>query len=233
MHMGFLITPELDTVSIVLRGTFNPAIFSPYWFEKYELIASKAEDADIQLIHPEVVSFKTDWLSLNSDKNSFSVETSEAPWVRCLDLVEQTFGDLLSHTPIFQLGINRKIEIPSTMEKNEAVGNLLAPKKPWGEWASSISSGTDENHGGMRNVTMEIRNLEDREKGYVRASVSPAEGSHGVVVFINDHYEFLDVLSDSTLGSTQAMKSLSQNFTTSLDRSESITNQIMKLIDEA
>lgn len=232
--MGFLITPKLDTVSIVLRGTFNPAIFSPYWFEKYKIIASKAEDADVQLIHPEVVSFRTDWLSLSSDKNSFTIATSEAPWVRCLDLVEQTFGDFLSHTPITQLGINRNIEFPSTMEKNEVVGHLLAPKKPWGDWGSQISKGVAGNHGGMRNVTMEIRDLEDREKGHVRASVSPSEGNnHGVVVSINDHYEFSNVLSDSTLGATQAMETLSQNFMASMDRSASITNQVMKLIDEA
>jgi len=112
-------------VSIVLRGKFNPAIFSPAWFEKNDLLGQKAEDAEVRIIHPDVTSFKTDRMTLNSDRNRFSVEAAEEPWIGINDFTLRLFGDLLPHTPIEMLGINRTVECDSTFEKMEKIGDII------------------------------------------------------------------------------------------------------------
>jgi hypothetical protein len=46
------IEPEISSASIRLRGSFNPAIFTPDWLAR-ELGTERAA-ADLKLIHPEI-----------------------------------------------------------------------------------------------------------------------------------------------------------------------------------
>jgi len=218
-------------VSIVLRGKFNPAIFSPAWFEKNDLLGQKAEDAEVRIIHPDVTSFKTDRMTLNSDRNRFSVESLEEPWIGINDFTLRLFGDLLPHTPIEMMGINRTMEFDSTFEKMEKIGDVLAPKAPWGEWGKMMASGEGEKHGGMRALVQEIRNLDDRPGGYIRIDVGPsAWRKNCIAISVNDHYDFSSLLTgELTNGSELAMSNLREKFESSIRRSGEIINQVTSL----
>ena len=67
---------------IVLLGGFNPTIFTPEWFARYE-IATETEknDSTVSIIHPEISNFKLGSKLIQVDLTRFSVESTEAPWV--------------------------------------------------------------------------------------------------------------------------------------------------------
>jgi hypothetical protein len=52
-----------DIASIVLVGSFNPAIFQPAWLAAKGLIRESESDAAVvELIHPEVAQYSAAWL---------------------------------------------------------------------------------------------------------------------------------------------------------------------------
>ncbi len=230
--MALSISPISGGVSIVLRGKFNPAIYSPAWFEKNGILGQKAEDAEVRIIHPDVTSFKTDRMVLNIDRSRFSVEALEEPWIGIHDFTLRVLGDLLPHTPVEMLGINRTVEFAASFEEREKIGNTLAPKAPWGKWGEMMASGEGKKHGGMRALVQEIRNLDDRQIGYIRIDVGPSTKQEGcIAISINDHYDFSSVSAEeSAIGSELVMSILREKFESSIDRSEEIINQVMGLI---
>lgn len=230
--MAFIVKPEASQVSIVLRGNFNPVIFTPAWFRKNDLLGEEAESADVKIIHPEVAHFETDWLTIKINKTAFSAEAKEEPWVRLHDLVIRTFAELLKHTPINMLGINYTIDFPADLATRDKIGNTLAPKAPWGEWGRLMESGEGEKHGGLRQLVMEMRNLDDRAHGHVQVSISPSlENDQCVNISVNDHFEFPGV-SEEANGAIPAMTALDSSFNTSLGRAEELINHVMRIAVE-
>jgi hypothetical protein len=126
---------EDDIASIVLLGSFNPAIFQPAWFAAKGLIReAEATAATIEMIHPEVTAFRVGWLTLNVTRERFvSMSSDAAQHVALRDLVLGTF-QLLEHTPTSRLGMNRSMHFLLHDEgKWHRLGHLLAPKQPWAD----------------------------------------------------------------------------------------------------
>ena len=128
---------EDDTASIVLIGSFNPAIFQPAWFAAKELIReAEATAATVDMIHPEVTSFRVGWLVLNVTRERFVAMSSDAAQhVALRDLVLGTFH-ILEHTPTSRVGMNRSMHFSLHDEQKwHRLGNMLAPKEPWADIA--------------------------------------------------------------------------------------------------
>ena len=225
------ITPELDSVSIVLLGSFNPAIFTPAWFELHRLLPKEIVDvANLEIAHKEVTMFEADWLRLNVSHERFQVETTQAPYCRIHDLILRIFREHLLHTPLTALGINRSVHFQAKSVSNrDKLGRILAPVEPWGDWAQDL--GPDGDHGGMTSLTMTQNNPELRPKGgRINVTVEPStrigEGKTGVYVRVNDHY----VQDGLDSGSAERfMEILEENFEKSMKRTESIINHLMCL----
>src|SRR5882724_4226406 len=96
------IEPEISAVSIVMRGSFNPGIFQPFWLAKQGLISEEAAGAaTIEVIHPEVSSFEiSPDFRLSVQHDVFQIGRTIAPLVPICDLTSRIFGDILPHTPI-------------------------------------------------------------------------------------------------------------------------------------
>lgn len=227
--MPMTINPDLNDLSIVLVGNFNPIIFRPEWFEKYEILSKDdTEKTKIKVIHPEISSFQNGWLTLEVQANRFIASTTELPYVKLYDFVVKTFKEHLNHTPLSKLGINLAVHFSARDESNRnRIGKALAPRDPWGKWGALIDSGEGEQHGGLSNITMQIKNLDDRVKGSINITVQPSLKAHaGILVSVNDHYE----LSDDTRDSEGIISLLIDRFDNSLSNSEDIINQIMGLV---
>lgn len=228
------ITPEIDTVSIVFVGDLNPRIFRPDWFVAQGLLPKEALDAaEIEIIHPELSKFSVEWLTVQVEKIRFVARTDDPPHIRLSDLVARTFGEFLIHTPVHMIGINRAVHFPvKDMKTLDAIGKILAPQDAWGEWGPMIE-GTATKHGGMRSLTMEQTNLDDRQSGYIRAKVEPSSSLPppmlGVYVDINDHYQLSK--PGEAVGCEGAVAIVRENFQRSIDRSAWIVDQIMMLTE--
>jgi hypothetical protein len=205
--------PEIQGISVVWLGDFNPKIFQPAWFAAVDLVRKQeAEEANIEIIHPEVVSFSLEWLILQVTRERFFVSTSQEPYYEVVrDLVLGTFT-LLRHTPIHKMGINMDMHFRMRSEDAwHAFGHRLAPKDLW--------QGILENPG-MRSLTME-GGRPDGCKGYIRVKVEPSERVHpGVYVNINDHYEVAD--PKSVVGNDEIRILFERSWSESLQRSRRI-----------
>ncbi|MDO9426037.1 MAG: hypothetical protein Q7T93_04330 [Methylobacterium sp.] len=229
------IEPEFGGLSIILVGNFNPAIFSPQWFARCGIVSDiEAEEAELGVIHPEIAAFNIGGKSFQIETNRFSIDTSEAPWVGICDLVTKTFGDFLSYTPITRFGVNRQVHFRAGSEEaRNRVGRTLAPLAPWGEWGEKIANAPKQRRGGCVDVSMQETWVDGEWQGHVQASVQPSaklQGSSGIYMAVNDHHEL--AVSDEGGGSEKAMHRLSDCFDISVRKSESIIDQIMKLVEE-
>ena len=123
----------LDQVSIVVKGHFNAAIFSPAWLLSQKLIgASEYADAEVEIISREFALFRTGWLTCQVTPDTFQLSTTEpAEFERARDAAVGVLG-ALPHTPVAALGINREIHFAARdSDQYHAVGDLLAPKDFW------------------------------------------------------------------------------------------------------
>ena len=134
------IEPEISSVSVILLGDFNPAIFTPAWFALHGLLPKGAADsADLNVAHPQTTSFSADWLQLNVLVDQFSAETRQAPHIRLCDLVVRVFKEHLFHTPLRALGINRQVHFRvRSQSARDRIGRTLAPVDVWGAWAEEL-----------------------------------------------------------------------------------------------
>ena len=101
-----------DKINVILLGKFNPTIFHPQWFECNELIRpNEAENADIQIIHPDIALFFLHWLRLEVSRERFRADLLQDVNNNAFhDLIVSTFA-LLSHTPIHAMGFNYVTEV--------------------------------------------------------------------------------------------------------------------------
>jgi hypothetical protein len=161
------IQPEISEVAIVILGSLNPRIFTPDWFARHGLFsAMEADRAVIDVVHAQITSFRTDWLTIQVQQDRFQASTTTAPYVKLSDLVVRTFREFLPHTPLAQLGINRQVHFDvGSFETRDRIGELLAPKTAWGDWAPDLSPDDKRSHGGMTSLTMVQKKVDDRARG--------------------------------------------------------------------
>jgi hypothetical protein len=227
------IQPELSEVAIVIVGSLNPRIFTPDWFARHGLLPSReADQAIINVVHAQITSFRTDWFTLQVQQDRFQASTTTAPYVKLSDLVVRTFKEFLPHTPLAKLGINRQVHFDvGSAEIRDRIGEMLAPKEPWGDWAPDLSAGDERTRGGMSSLTMVQRKLEDRDRGAIHVTVEPSNqvgrGRTGIYMHVNDHYEIEE--PDKVAGGDEIVATLMEKFDASIARSEWIIDQIMKL----
>ena len=224
------IEPETSGVSVVVLGTFNPAIFTPAWFELHGLLPEGVEArAELKVAHAQVTAFTFDWLRLDVVVERLAVATTEAPYVRLCDLVARTFKEFLPHTPLRALGINRDVHFPvQSAAEADRIGRALAPVEPWGDVGRDL--GFDGKHGGMTSLTMSQLRPEGRPTGgTVNVKVEPSKRLSpglGVFVSVNDHY----ALEGPSAGTAERlMETLLRNFDESLSRSDRIIDHLMSL----
>ena len=124
---------EIDGLSIVAVGSFNPAIFQPAWFAHHNLITqADADDANIRFVGKPASLFSTEWFEFQTTTTRFSIEISDSSkGLPLCDLVRNTFK-ILEHTPISAFGFNSNRHF-RLLSKGDfrAFGDLLADKKQW------------------------------------------------------------------------------------------------------
>lgn len=228
-----LIEPDITGTSIVLVGNFNPAILSPDWFVRQDLF----RDAEVNrtdpeyIVHPQLTQFKLDWCQIVVEPSRFTISSTRDPFVRLADLVANTFGGFLPHTPISQFGITRHVHFRvASIEVRDAIGFKLAPPEVWGEWGAKIKAQRDAIRGGLRSLTMIQRVFDTDRSGFISATVEPSNQlpkGVGVFVKVNDEHSV-------TVGDAQeAMVLLASCFDASQKNAEDIVDHVMRLARDA
>jgi hypothetical protein len=175
--------PEISGSTVVLVGSFNPAIFQPEWFARNGLLSpAEAEAADIKIIVPQVSQFETEKFVLQVTPERFTIGSRPSADPAPLgDLVQGTFF-ILEHTPVGAMGLNRQLHYPLGSEEDwHNVGDKLAPKDGW--------NGVLEGRPGMLSLVI-TTNKQSPIGAKFTVRVEPsALVKHGVFFETNEHYE--------------------------------------------
>ena len=119
---------DLEGISAVIVGNFNPAIFQPAWLARNNLIReSEATNAEIELVRPELASFTVGSFIFNVHSSRLKIETldpGKSEPVR--DLIVGIFS-LLEHTPVSHFGINRNMHFRAGKGQVERLMSRLRP----------------------------------------------------------------------------------------------------------
>lgn len=184
---------EIFGSTIVALGSFNPAIFSPDWFEKNQLIGT--QDADVArqfpnlIVSHQVTSFETEWFGLQVLENRFTLTSKAAVTPAFRDLALGIFT-VLSQTPVSALGLNfaghYKIKDAADYHK---IGDVFAPKDIWNELFPP-----DKNACGLANLTIRVqyapRGTAPENGDQANITLAPSTlVNQGVAWTYNDHYE--------------------------------------------
>lgn len=221
-------TPQVSkqAFNIVLRGSFNPAIFHPSWFKANNLIGpSEAEGVNFEkgfIIHPDAAVFEIAWFRIQVDKDRFLAATSQESYTEPLRDLVMGILILLSHTPLRAMGLNCDFHYQfASLDLLNALGYRLAPKADWEPLLNSP---------GMRTLTMEGERP-DKLAGYLLVKVEPsALVIPGLYVNVNDHYN-LAMDGKPSITTDAAVEILQNKWNDSITRSRNIATGLAKLGD--
>lgn len=218
-----MVMPEPEGATIVLHGSFSPAIFHPIWFATNELLRpEEAEVAEIEVVHSEFAAFAAAAMGVEVNLDRFVVSTRRpAQYSVIRDLVVGTFS-LLSHTPVHTLEMNRwfRYEMASERDRDELL-HTLAPSDPWREVF------TQGQHVDVRSVAVSSPRT-DQLDGFTRVSIIPPSSTARILVTVNDHY-VLGSPEDPTLGSGKVVEIVREGWDASMKRAKEIAEAVREV----
>jgi hypothetical protein len=172
---------QAQTTAIVVRGNFNPAIFSPGWLLAQGLIGpGDAETAQPEAIVPHISIFGIGSMRFQVTDDSFDLATTDSQDIETLRDIASGTLTILGHTPVSMLGINRTVHYSLESEQMwHAIGDVLAPKEPWNDLL---------NLPGLRSIAVQgVR--PDQFAGRIVVTLEPSVQVHpGIFIQYNDHY---------------------------------------------
>ena len=215
----------------MLLGSFNPAIFTPAWFARQQLLPfDEVNSVNLGIVHNQVTDFQAEWFHLNVTPEQFSIDSARAPQVRIRDIVLRLFGEILPHTPLNALGINFSVHFRAKdQEERDRIRVALAPPSTWGPLQNAL--GLNNKTGGMRSLTMAQLNPEDRPIGSeinvtVELSNRVGGGKNGIYASVNHHF----LISDKDEESSRSLIELFNKYYDSCnDMSTKIIEHVMTL----
>lgn len=161
-----------DAANVVVKGNFNPGIFSPSWLHANGVIGhGEHEDSKVEVITPDIAKFRCGWLDVTVTRDALQLAT--------------TVLDLLPHVPLAVMGMNRSAHFEvGGVDAWHRVGDTLAPKSLWEDTLVLA---------GMKSITVwGVR--PDRHSGRIQVTVEPSSVlTLGIYVAHNDHFDLFDV----------------------------------------
>lgn len=225
--------PASSSCAIVMIGDFTPSLYTPAWLALNDLIeVGESESANIENISKQAAVFSLSWANFAIYDDRFQILSNIAPWVRLQDLTVKLFGEITPHQPVKAIGINRLVHYKlGNFAERDKLGEILAPREPWGDWGNQLKNTADEINSGLVSIAMKQgTNLSDRKHGHIEVRVEPSAmyQNDGVFVTVNDHYQLSDNDPSKENGSNAA-ELIAKQFELSITRSESLIDNIMSL----
>ena len=103
---------EVQSLSIVFVGEFNPVIISPAWLTLKNLIREEeAINAKVDVIHNEIVQYDLDWVLVTLNKKRCEFRSSKVPYFDAVRDLAASIFKILKETPITSVGLNHIFEL--------------------------------------------------------------------------------------------------------------------------
>ena len=214
---------SVEEITVVLIGDFNPKIFHPMWFAHHGVLReAEAMEARIEVVHTDVSSFTTEWLTVQVLRDRFTAAVKAEVYRPHLgDLVRNVFT-LLGHSPVRQMGLNSSFRVHfKSTDDWHSLGHFILPKSPWHDVLSKP---------GLRNVSVQ-GNRTDKRLGLINVTIEPDIRLPGdALLRINDHFDTPYGKDDeraTVLGAGWALEILAEEFDGSYQRAKSIMTRLV------
>lgn len=207
--------------SIVLVGSFNPAILNPDWLAAHGLIRPEEASGDgveVTIVSADVAVFRAVWLRLQATRDKIIFSTSDEEHRESLrELVEGVFR-LLEYTPIKLMGLNtsQRFVIQSEDDWND-LGDRLAPKDPW----TDVVKGMREN-GDPGLLSLTIQGIRDDSSSKFVTFTVRGVAERVLEISSNEHFE-----AEVDQGPDELMQALHTSWIGSLVYAEQVANHIL------
>lgn len=210
---------QIETISIVFLGKFNPVIVQPYWLVAKNLIREdEAKNAKIEIIHDEIIKYQLDWIDIELTKLRCEFKSSKVPYFEAVKDLANGIFKFLKETPIQALGINHVYDLSlSDDEKYYDFGNKLAPLVIW---QGSL------NDARLTQLEVYEKLRYDSLPGHYRVRITPSdqEIAFGVQINLNDHF---DSSNKDRPGDLEMINRLNENWDKSFQRSKQILEDLL------
>jgi len=98
---------QSEAASIVLVGSFNPAIFHPEWLLRHSLISEDDnKGAKVEIVHNQLSKFSLEWLFIDVMHEKLIARTNDSSYFSPMRDLMSSALKILEHTPIGKMGIN-------------------------------------------------------------------------------------------------------------------------------
>lgn len=216
--MGFR-TVRFDGI-IVALGKFNPAIVTPEWLRRQELISDSDLEACMSklqaMVQEGLMAFDCSWFSFRLVQNQFVLATVAGATPRIRDLAVGIFS-VLPETPISAVGLNFASDIQfDSVDEYHKLGDVLAPKAVWKELFPDLGAGL---------VSLQIavdkagrgQATKNPTEEQVRFTIEPsnAVGPNAVHIAFNHHYPLT-----GEDGARSALKVMKERWQADLEEAE-------------
>jgi len=213
------------SMTLVFLGDFNPILFQPLWFaEKKLIMEGEAQQADIEILHPNLTKFKLDWVEFEINPGRLEMKISKEPFFEpARDLIVGIFK-YLKGTPIRSLGINhtKNFSVP-TREMYYDFGNKLVPLALW-------SNFMDDPRVNIVEILEKPR--KDKLPGMIRVRITPTlphlNIQFGVSMNVNDHYQLEEGRKDRE---GEILNTLVMQWDYSKTRSDEIVDSLLEKLN--
>ena len=214
--------PEMESASIVLIGSFNPAILHPQWFAKQGLIPdSEAATATVDVVSPALTAVRFAWFTLEVMDSRFVARTADPAQYHALQECVSGIFTFLEFTPVAAMGLNsdRHVRAPT-----EDVWRLLEERlAPRGLWAD-ILPGPREGTSALQSLSV-VGTRPDSPAVRLDVTIQPSQQfPQGLFVATNEHFRFKEGSN-----TTDAMTMLRDNWSGALAYSNEITSRLAGL----
>jgi hypothetical protein len=216
---------EIEGFSIVVLGSFNPAIFHPLWFVKHNLIREEeGTEAKIEIIHSEAASFKAGWFSLQVTHDRYALNSDDPTKSQPLrDLASGTFK-VLEHTPLSAYGFHNWMHFRMESEAEwHRFGDYFAPKPAW----KSLLT----NPGLTSLVIQGKRDGSEADQVFINLQPS-ATIKPGIYVHVHQHYSGDQEKKSPTDGTVTFQKALRDEWNNFVTYSQNVPAQVFASFDK-
>lgn len=184
---------RLDAI-IVAVGHFNPAIISPAWLQRNDLISESDADGAMEtlqaLVKEGLMSFDTSWFSFRLVHEQMALSTTAGATPRIRDLAASIFR-LLPETPVTALGINfaADLQFDSTDEYHR-FGDILVPKDIWSMLYPGLNAGVASLQLAVDSTPRTQLGAAESAPEQRRFTIQPSNviGANAVHIAYNHHY---------------------------------------------
>lgn len=208
---------EIYSLDIVILGSFNPVIITPYWLATKNLIReTEADIATVEIIHPDVTRYDIDWLSVEITNNRAVFRSRrESHFLVLRDLIVSIFN-VLRETPLRAFGINH-LSHYSLRDSKEY--------ENFGYWLSPVQQFSDILYKPrLQSILFTESKNDNKKEGLIRLTISPSniiKDGKSVLFNCNHHFE-----NNDGTDAKQLMTLLVDIWQYSFDKVNKLSNEV-------